>query len=125
MFAPNTNCQLAFACQLRRRHERERKVLDGSWAQIFRDEIFPHIDEEPFSVLCSRPNTPVNVIVGALLIKEMLRLSDDDIVFRLMFDVSFQFALQADQREGLQARLRGDARRQRDSAGALQSLDSP
>ena len=55
----------------------------------------------------------------------MLRLSDDDVVFRLMFDVIFQFALQADQREGLQARLRGDARRQRDSAGALQSLDSP
>ena len=71
MFAPNTNHQLAFDDSYGGLTERERKVLDGSWAKIFRDEIFPHIDEKPFSVLysgaCSRPNTPVNVIIGALL----------------------------------------------------------
>ena len=100
MFAPNTNTQLAFACQLRRRHERERKALNNSWAQTFRDEIFPYIDEKPFRVLYSdaysRPNTPVNVIVGALLIKELLHMSDDEVVAALMFDVRFQCALQAD-----------------------------
>jgi hypothetical protein len=51
--------------------ERERKALEKSWAKIFADEIFPAIDEEPFSVLysdkASRPNAPVNVIIGALL----------------------------------------------------------
>ncbi len=45
------------------------------WAKIFADELFPAIDEKRFSVLYSeqesRPNTPVNVIVGALIIKEM------------------------------------------------------
>ena len=97
MFAPNTNHQLAFDDSYGGLTERERKALDGSWAKIFRDEIFPHIDEKPFSVLYSgaysRPNTPVNVIIGALLIKELFQMSDDDIVFRLMFDVSFQYAL--------------------------------
>lgn len=48
------------------------------------DEIFPAIDEERFSVLYSendatRPNTPVNVIVGALIIKELFDYSDDEI----------------------------------------------
>lgn len=53
-----------------------------SWAKIFADKIFPAIDEKRFSVLyndkASRPNTPVNVIVGALIIKELFDYSDDD-----------------------------------------------
>ena len=97
MFAPNTNDQLTFDDSYGGLTERERKALNNSWVQVFRDEVFPYIDEKPFSVLYSdaysRPNTPVNVIVGALLIKEMLHLSDDEVVFRLMFDVSFQYAL--------------------------------
>ena len=64
--------------------------------QIFRDEVFPHIDEKPFSVLCSdacsRPDTPVNVIIAALILKEIFHLSDDQIVAALMFDVRFQHA---------------------------------
>ena len=56
----------------------ERKVLENSWEKVFADEIFPDIDEKRFSVLysdkASRPNTPVNVIVGALsLIILMMR----------------------------------------------------
>ena len=63
---------------------REQKALDKSWAKIFADEIFPAIDEKRFSVLysdkASRPNTPVNVIVGALIIKELFDYSDDELV---------------------------------------------
>ena len=54
---------------------RERNALEKSWAKIFADDSFPAIDEERFSVLysdkASRPNTPVNVIIGALIIKEL------------------------------------------------------
>ena len=71
MFAPNTNTQLAFDDSTLGLTERELNALRNSWAQTFRDEIFPYIDEELFSVLYSdaysRPNAPVNVIVGALL----------------------------------------------------------
>ena len=53
------------------------------WAKIFADELFPAIDEKRFSVLYSeqesRPNTPVNVIVGALIIKEMFELSNHNL----------------------------------------------
>lgn len=77
--------------------ERERKALEKSWAKIFADEIFPAIDEEHFSVLysdkASRPNAPVNVIIGALIIKELFDYSDDEIVENLMLDLHLQYAL--------------------------------
>ena len=71
--------------------ERERKALEKSWAKIFADEVFPAIDEERVSVLYSdkafRPNAPVNVINGALIIKELFDYSDDEIVENLMLDL--------------------------------------
>lgn len=77
--------------------ERERKALEKSWAKIFADEIFPAIDEEHFSVLysdeASRPNAPVNVIIGALIIKELFDYSDDEMVEKLMFDLHLQYSL--------------------------------
>ena len=76
---------------------REQKALERSWAKIFADELFPAIDEKRFSVLysdpASRPNTPVNVIIGALIIKEMFDYSDDEIVENLMLDLHLQYAL--------------------------------
>ena len=77
--------------------ERERKALEKSWAKIFADEIFPAIDEKRFSILysdkASRPNAPVNVIIGALIIKELFDYSDDEIVENLMLDLHLQYAL--------------------------------
>lgn len=68
-----------------------------SWAKVFSDEIFPAINEERFRVLysenASRPNTPVNIIVGALIIKELFDLSDDEMVENLMLDIHYQYAL--------------------------------
>ena len=77
--------------------EREQKALDRSWAKIFAEDVFPYIDEARFSVLysekASRPNTPVNIIVGALIIKELFAISDDEIVDNLMLDPRYQMAL--------------------------------
>ena len=46
-----------------------------------------------YSDKASRPNTPVNVCAGALIIKELLNLTDDEMVESLAFDVRFQYAL--------------------------------
>lgn len=77
--------------------ERERKALEKSWAKVFAEEIFPAIDEEPFRVLYCEdngtPNTPVNIIIGACIIKELFDLSDDEIVEGLMLDIRLQYAL--------------------------------
>ena len=76
---------------------RELKFLEKSWAKYFGDYIFPKINEAPFAVLYSskdsRPNCPVNIQVGALMLKELNGMSDDDILQALMFDVRFQYAL--------------------------------
>ena len=72
-------------------------MLEKSWAKTFADKVFPAIDENIFSVLysekASRPNTPVNVIVGALILKEALNVTDDEIVEAMAFDIRYQYAL--------------------------------
>ena len=76
---------------------REQKALKNSWAQLFAEEIFPFIDESRFEVLysdkASRPNTPVNVIIGALILKELFDKSDDELVEDILLDPRFQLAL--------------------------------
>lgn len=78
--------------------KRESRMLRASWAENFRNIIFPKIDEEPFRVLYggndnSRPNTPVNVKIGALMLKELFGLTDDELEGSLVFDTRFQYAL--------------------------------
>ena len=80
-FKTNDCQQLSFDDSFIALTERERKALEKSWAKIFADEIFPAIDEGRFSVVysdkASRPNTPVNVIIGALIIKELFDYSEE------------------------------------------------
>ena len=96
-FRTNDCQQISLNDKLINLTEREKKALNKSWAKVFADEIFPAIDEERFSVLysdkASRPNTPVNVIIGALIIKELFDYSDDEIVENLMLDLHLQYAL--------------------------------
>lgn len=78
--------------------ERNKRFLQKSWANDFANIVFPAINEERFSVLYStntatRPNTPVNVIVGALLIKEMFGHTDEELLETLLFDIRYQYAL--------------------------------
>lgn len=96
-FVANNIQQMALTDSIFHLTEREQKFLEQSWAKVFADRVFPAIDEEIFSVLysdkASRPNTPVNVIVGALILKEVLGDTDDELVQALMFDVRYQYAL--------------------------------
>ncbi len=77
--------------------EKEREALDKSWARDFADKIFPLLDETEFSVLFrkgpSKPNVPVNVLIGALLLKGFMGLSDEELTNAVMFDMRFQTAL--------------------------------
>lgn len=96
-FVANDNQQLTLTDSALNLTQRERRVLEKSWAGTFAEKVFPVIDENIFSVLysdkASRPNTPVNVIVGALILKEVLGDTDDELVEALMFDVRYQYAL--------------------------------
>lgn len=96
-FVANNNQQLTLTDSVFQLTEREKKFLDKSWAKVFAEKIFPAISEEDFAVLysnkASRPNTPVNVIIGALILKESLGVTDDEMVEGLMFDIRYQYAL--------------------------------
>ena len=96
-FASNDNQQLTLTDSTLNLTQREKRFLEKSWAKTFAEKVFPAIDESIFSVLysdkASRPNTPVNVIVGALILKEALGDTDDELMEALMFDVRYQYAL--------------------------------
>ena len=76
---------------------RERRMLEKSWAKPFAEKIFPLINEENFSALysdkASRPNTPVNVIVGGMVLEELMGLTDEEFMDSLLFDIRFQYTL--------------------------------
>lgn len=96
-FVANNNQQLSLIDSTFNLTEREKRVLEKSWAKVFAEKVFPAIDENIFSVLysnkASRPNTPINVIVGSLILKEALGDTDDELVEALMFDIRYQYAL--------------------------------
>lgn len=97
-FVPNNYSQLTLDDPVYSLTSREHKFLKKSWATYFADYIFPKINENRFSVLYSdnsatRPGTPVNVTVGALLIKEMRNQTDDEILESVLFDLRYQYAL--------------------------------
>lgn len=89
--------QLSFTDSFNFLTVREQRILEKSWAKYFAERIFPKIDEKPYAVLYSakdsRPNTPVNVQIGALILKELTGQSDDEIFESLLFDVRYQYAL--------------------------------
>lgn len=77
---------------------RKQKVLEKSWCHAFSQHVFNNIDEMIFAPLYSekrnsRPNAPINVIVGALILKDYTGLTEDDLIEACMFDYRFQYAL--------------------------------
>jgi hypothetical protein len=69
MFKKNKqHLQPVLICSVNQLPEELRERLEASWSGVFYREFFSRLDEEPFAVLYadmpSRPNVPVNVLVG-------------------------------------------------------------
>ncbi|MBN2256336.1 MAG: transposase, partial [Anaerolineaceae bacterium] len=71
--------------------------LKGSWAHTFYHEFFCRIDEENFANLYSsepsRPNVPVNVLVGLEVLKAGFGWSDADLYENYCFNLQVRYAL--------------------------------
>lgn len=80
--------------------DRSLKYLKGSWADTFRREVFLRIPEDSFKVLYdadpSRPNVPVNILVGLDIIKENRGWSDEELYEHFLFDLQVRYALGCD-----------------------------
>ena len=74
-----------------------RKQMKASWAHTFYQEVFVRIPEEPFAVLYSeedsRPNAPVNVLIGADMLKAGFGWSDAELEENIHFDLLVRYAL--------------------------------
>jgi len=97
-FQLNKAQQMALHDPLLSLTEREKRYLQDSWAESFSQKIFPFIDEDRFSVLysdnpASRPNNPVNVYFGLLILREIFGQSDEEALASLLFDIRYQHAL--------------------------------
>lgn len=77
--------------------EKLRKRLENSWAGVFYQEIYCRIDESAFAVLyadCpSRPNVPVNTLVGLEFLKAGKGWSDEELYDHYCYDIQVRYAL--------------------------------
>ena len=98
MFCKNNVHQTTFLDTVAQMPKYLQDILKKNWAQAFRDYIFPQINEERFSVIyssdhASRPNTPINIIIALLIIKEIFQQTDEELIGSLHFDIRYQYAL--------------------------------
>lgn len=77
--------------------EKQRERLEQSWAGTFYREFFCRIPEDIFSVLYSdqpsRPNVPVNVLVGLEAIKAGFGWSDEELYDAFAYNLQVRHAL--------------------------------
>jgi hypothetical protein len=98
MFRKNTKHQqpalISAASEL---PEKQLKRLKNSWADTFYNEFFKRIEEETFSVLYSavgsRPNVPVNVLVGLEALKAGYGWSDEELYENYCYNLQVRYAL--------------------------------
>jgi len=77
--------------------EKQRKRLENSWAGTFYKEFFCRMDESAFaglySELNSRPNVPVNILVGLEALKAGFGWSDQELYEHYCYDLQVRCAL--------------------------------
>jgi hypothetical protein len=77
--------------------ERLQARLVSSWAETFYQELFCRIEEELFVPLyseeASRPNVPVNVLMGSEILKSGYGWSDEELYEQICFNLQVRHAL--------------------------------
>ena len=76
---------------------KQQQRLAESWAGTFYAEIFTRIDETPYAVLYddhpSRPNIPVNILVGLEILKAGFGWSDEEMYENYCYNLQVRHAL--------------------------------
>ncbi len=77
--------------------DKQRKSLNNTKEKWFYNLIFSNINEYDFKPLYSnaksRPNVPVNILVSALILKELRGISFTELMESIMFDLRMKVAL--------------------------------
>ena len=76
---------------------KRRKLLDESWAGLFREKILPGLPVERmipfFSPDMGRPTKELYAMLGAILFQQIFDLTDEETVTHLAFDIQWHYAL--------------------------------
>jgi hypothetical protein len=76
---------------------KQRQRLETSWAGTFYKELFCRIEEKTFEVLysdkISRPNVPVNVLMGLEILKDGYGWTDEEMYDNFCYNVQVRYAL--------------------------------
>jgi hypothetical protein len=88
-------------CSVKELPEEQKRYLNESWSGIFYREFFCRLNEEPFAVLYtntpSRPNYPVNVLVGLEYLKAGFGWSDKEMYEAFLYNMQVRYALGYDE----------------------------
>jgi len=76
---------------------KQQERLKTSWADVFYQELFSQIEERDFEILYSdrpsRPNVPVNVLVGLEILKDGFGWTDEEMYDHFTYNVKVRYAL--------------------------------
>ena len=82
---------------------KKAKLLQRSWAEVFRNKALPLIDEDRFAHMYhpdnGRPNRAVQTVLGVHILKEMFNLTDQEALEELEFNLLWHHALRLDMDE--------------------------
>lgn len=99
MFRKNSidNQQMTFNSAFYWMSDEHRKMLSESWAGTFRKNVLSKIDEAPYAVLYSseysRPNAPVNVLIGMMILEAVMGIPESVMRQETIFNAQVQYAL--------------------------------
>ena len=98
MYKENTeHLQIPMMSDLDNLSDKSRKRLEESWAGDFRQDVFVRIDESIYAVLYSdipsRPNEPINVLVGLEILKSGYGWTDLEMYDHYLYDMQVRYAL--------------------------------
>ena len=98
MFKENhSHLQLPLTSHVDGLPEKLRKRMENSWAGVFYWEFFCRIDETSFGVLYadfpSRPNIPINILVGLEFLKAGNGRTDEELYDNFCYDIQVRYAL--------------------------------
>lgn len=74
-----------------------RKLLDQSWAHLFREEILPELPVETlarhYDPKMGRPTKELYSLMGLLILQQMFDLTDEESVRQFAFNIQWHYAL--------------------------------
>jgi hypothetical protein len=77
--------------------QKRRKLMDGSWAALFREHILCELPVNKvapfFSDTFGRPTKELYTVLGVLLLQQIHDLSDEETVSQLAFNLQWHYAL--------------------------------